>query len=190
MKMLYCPYCTGQVALKPCMNYCLNVMRGCLANQADLDTEWNNFLGKRVLNGSSNWFITQPLLNVMEPVFHSKQRSIIRLKMNRSHWNGFHLLWGQNNLCESSAWKQNWNWLGLGVNTGERLCFYPRMCFMKCFGRLVTLKAVWSQVPSHIFVRSRKGFLARGTLGLALLTLPVSFEGNLNWGALFRPLTV
>ncbi len=76
------------------------------------------------------------------------------------------------------------------MNTGERLCFYPCMCFMKCFGPLVTLKAVWSQVPSHIFVRSRKGFLARGTLGLALLTLPVSFEGNLNWGALFRPLTV
>ncbi|XP_076877348.1 glypican-4 [Brachyhypopomus gauderio] len=44
MKMLYCPYCSGQVALKPCKNYCLNVMRGCLANQADLDTEWNNFL--------------------------------------------------------------------------------------------------------------------------------------------------
>uniref|UniRef100_A0A673WGB2 Glypican 4 n=1 Tax=Salmo trutta TaxID=8032 RepID=A0A673WGB2_SALTR len=44
MKMLYCPYCKGQVALKPCQNYCLNVMRGCLANQADLDTEWNNFL--------------------------------------------------------------------------------------------------------------------------------------------------
>ncbi|KAI2656814.1 Glypican-4 [Labeo rohita] len=50
MKMLYCPYCTGQVALKPCKNYCLNVMRGCLANQADLDTEWNNFLG-RVVSG-------------------------------------------------------------------------------------------------------------------------------------------
>lgn len=49
MKMLYCPYCSGQVALKPCQNYCLNVMRGCLANQADLDTEWNNFLGKRPL---------------------------------------------------------------------------------------------------------------------------------------------
>ncbi|XP_047440975.1 glypican-4 isoform X2 [Mugil cephalus] len=44
MKMLYCPYCSGQVALKPCQNYCLNVMRGCFANQADLDTEWNNFL--------------------------------------------------------------------------------------------------------------------------------------------------
>lgn len=51
MKMLYCPYCTGQVALKPCKNYCLNVMRGCLANQADLDTEWNNFLGKESVCG-------------------------------------------------------------------------------------------------------------------------------------------
>lgn len=49
MKMLYCPYCSGQVALKPCQNYCLNVMRGCLANQADLDAEWNNFLGKESL---------------------------------------------------------------------------------------------------------------------------------------------
>lgn len=49
MKMMYCPYCSGQVALKPCQNYCLNVMRGCLANQADLDTEWNNFLGKNTL---------------------------------------------------------------------------------------------------------------------------------------------
>ncbi|XP_012697182.1 glypican-4 [Clupea harengus] len=44
MKMMYCPYCSGQVALKPCQNYCLNVLRGCLANQADLDFEWNNFL--------------------------------------------------------------------------------------------------------------------------------------------------
>uniref|UniRef100_A0A8C9RJY0 Glypican 4 n=1 Tax=Scleropages formosus TaxID=113540 RepID=A0A8C9RJY0_SCLFO len=44
MKMLYCPYCSGQVALRPCQNYCLNVLRGCLANQADLDSEWNNFL--------------------------------------------------------------------------------------------------------------------------------------------------
>ncbi|XP_072573715.1 glypican-4 [Paramormyrops kingsleyae] len=44
MKMLYCPYCSGQVALKPCQRYCINVLRGCLANQADLDSEWNNFL--------------------------------------------------------------------------------------------------------------------------------------------------
>uniref|UniRef100_A0A8C5LNX1 Glypican-6 n=1 Tax=Leptobrachium leishanense TaxID=445787 RepID=A0A8C5LNX1_9ANUR len=46
MKMLYCPYCRGLTSLKPCTNYCLNVMRGCLANQADLDIEWNLFIGR------------------------------------------------------------------------------------------------------------------------------------------------
>lgn len=43
-KMLYCPYCRGLPGLKPCHNYCQNVMRGCLANQADLDAEWNLFI--------------------------------------------------------------------------------------------------------------------------------------------------
>uniref|UniRef100_A0A452VMW9 Glypican-6-like n=1 Tax=Ursus maritimus TaxID=29073 RepID=A0A452VMW9_URSMA len=46
MKMLYCPYCRGLPTVRPCKNYCLNVMKGCLANQADLDTEWNLFIGK------------------------------------------------------------------------------------------------------------------------------------------------
>ncbi|KAL6078050.1 hypothetical protein STEG23_004486, partial [Scotinomys teguina] len=44
MKMLYCPYCRGLPTVRPCNNYCLNVMKGCLANQADLDTEWNLFI--------------------------------------------------------------------------------------------------------------------------------------------------
>ncbi|XP_035483984.2 glypican-6a isoform X1 [Scophthalmus maximus] len=43
-KMLYCPYCRSMPGLKPCHNYCHNVMRGCLANQADLDPEWNLFI--------------------------------------------------------------------------------------------------------------------------------------------------
>lgn len=43
--------------MKPCNNYCLNVMKGCLANQADLDTEWNLFIGKKSLNisGRKYW---------------------------------------------------------------------------------------------------------------------------------------
>lgn len=45
-KMLYCPFCQGMPAVKPCKNYCLNVMKGCLANQADLDPEWNLYIGK------------------------------------------------------------------------------------------------------------------------------------------------
>ncbi|XP_010789971.1 glypican-6-like [Notothenia coriiceps] len=47
--MLYCPYCRGMPGLKPCHNYCHNVMRGCLANQADLDAEWNLFIDAMLL---------------------------------------------------------------------------------------------------------------------------------------------
>ncbi|XP_035008196.1 glypican-6a isoform X2 [Hippoglossus stenolepis] len=48
-KMLYCPYCRSLPGLKPCHNYCHNVMRGCLANQADLDPEWNVFIDAMLL---------------------------------------------------------------------------------------------------------------------------------------------
>uniref|UniRef100_A0A3B5KU92 Uncharacterized protein n=1 Tax=Xiphophorus couchianus TaxID=32473 RepID=A0A3B5KU92_9TELE len=48
-QMLYCPYCRGMPGLKPCHNYCYNVMRGCLANQADLDAEWNLFIDAMLL---------------------------------------------------------------------------------------------------------------------------------------------
>ncbi|KAM8877442.1 glypican-6a isoform 1-T1 [Synchiropus picturatus] len=48
-RMLYCPYCRSMPGLKPCPNYCHNVMRGCLANQADLDTEWNLFIDAMLL---------------------------------------------------------------------------------------------------------------------------------------------
>ncbi|XP_046902670.1 glypican-6-like [Hypomesus transpacificus] len=48
-KMLYCPYCQAMPAVKPCNNYCLNVMKGCLANQADLDPEWNHYIDAMLL---------------------------------------------------------------------------------------------------------------------------------------------
>ncbi|XP_048834358.1 LOW QUALITY PROTEIN: glypican-6-like [Brienomyrus brachyistius] len=48
-KMRYCPYCRGMPQEKPCRNYCLNVMKGCLANQADLDPEWNLFIDALLL---------------------------------------------------------------------------------------------------------------------------------------------
>lgn len=46
MKLVYCPHCRGTASVKPCTNYCSNVMKGCLANQADLDPEWQNLIGK------------------------------------------------------------------------------------------------------------------------------------------------
>ncbi|XP_063068363.1 glypican-6a isoform X2 [Engraulis encrasicolus] len=48
-RMLYCPYCGGLPDLKPCANYCQNVLKGCLANQADLDPEWNLFIDAMLL---------------------------------------------------------------------------------------------------------------------------------------------
>lgn len=45
MKMTYCPHCRGMPSARPCLNYCTNVMKGCLANQADLDTEWRHLAG-------------------------------------------------------------------------------------------------------------------------------------------------
>ncbi|XP_061648211.1 glypican-6b isoform X1 [Phyllopteryx taeniolatus] len=48
-KMSYCPFCQGMPAIKPCKNYCLNVIKGCLANQADLDPEWNHYIDAMLL---------------------------------------------------------------------------------------------------------------------------------------------
>ncbi|KAM9791239.1 glypican-1-like [Syngnathus typhle] len=42
MRMTYCPHCRGMPTARPCVNYCSNVLKGCLANQADLNTEWRH----------------------------------------------------------------------------------------------------------------------------------------------------
>lgn len=51
LKMHYCPHCQGLTESKPCMGYCLNVMRGCLASLAEIDTHWREFV--RSLEGLS-----------------------------------------------------------------------------------------------------------------------------------------
>lgn len=45
MRLTYCPHCRGMASARPCANYCSNVMKGCLANQADLNTEWRHLAG-------------------------------------------------------------------------------------------------------------------------------------------------
>uniref|UniRef100_A0A8C5PE62 Glypican-2 n=1 Tax=Leptobrachium leishanense TaxID=445787 RepID=A0A8C5PE62_9ANUR len=44
MRMWYCPLCRGHTSLRPCHGLCLNVMKGCLAHQADMDTDWNSLI--------------------------------------------------------------------------------------------------------------------------------------------------
>ena len=51
MKLVYCAHCLGVPSARPCPDYCRNVLKGCLANQADLDAEWRNLLGKPPLHG-------------------------------------------------------------------------------------------------------------------------------------------
>ncbi|KAK7882509.1 hypothetical protein WMY93_028683 [Mugilogobius chulae] len=54
-RLMYCPFCQGMPSVKPCKNYCLNVMKGCLANQADLDPEWNQYIAERPLKEVLVW---------------------------------------------------------------------------------------------------------------------------------------
>uniref|UniRef100_A0A3Q0RYP9 Glypican-1 n=1 Tax=Amphilophus citrinellus TaxID=61819 RepID=A0A3Q0RYP9_AMPCI len=63
MKLIYCPHCRGLASAKPCSNYCANVMKGCLANQADLDPEWQNLIDTMIQVASS--FSTEPSLDVV-----------------------------------------------------------------------------------------------------------------------------
>ncbi|XP_068785257.1 glypican-5 isoform X13 [Struthio camelus] len=44
LRMQYCPHCQGLTLSKPCMGYCLNVVRGCLANMAEVDLHWRGYI--------------------------------------------------------------------------------------------------------------------------------------------------
>uniref|UniRef100_A0AAZ3QT82 Glypican 5a n=1 Tax=Oncorhynchus tshawytscha TaxID=74940 RepID=A0AAZ3QT82_ONCTS len=62
LRMQYCPHCHGLTLSKPCMGYCLNVMRGCLASMVDL--HWREFV--RSLEGlSARMHGTQDLEQVL-----------------------------------------------------------------------------------------------------------------------------
>ncbi|KAI3356270.1 hypothetical protein L3Q82_017516 [Scortum barcoo] len=80
-KMLYCPFCKGMPAVKSCKNYCLNVMKGCLANQADLDPEWNQYIDAMLLvaqrlEGPFN------IESVMEPIDVKISEAIMNMQDN------------------------------------------------------------------------------------------------------------
>ncbi|XP_053561457.1 glypican-6 [Bombina bombina] len=87
MRMLYCPYCRGIPAVKPCSNYCLNVMKGCLANQADLDIEWNHFIDAMLLvadrlEGPVN------IESVMDPIDVKISEAIMSMQENSMQVSG------------------------------------------------------------------------------------------------------
>ncbi|XP_067948170.1 glypican-6-like [Watersipora subatra] len=44
MKMNFCSHCRGLPSIKPCANYCLNVMKGCLAYHGELHMPWGQYI--------------------------------------------------------------------------------------------------------------------------------------------------
>ncbi|XP_027794712.2 glypican-5 [Marmota flaviventris] len=44
LRMQYCPHCQGLTVSKPCMGYCLNVARGCLAHMVELNPHWHAYI--------------------------------------------------------------------------------------------------------------------------------------------------
>uniref|UniRef100_A0A8B9HWJ9 Glypican 5a n=1 Tax=Astyanax mexicanus TaxID=7994 RepID=A0A8B9HWJ9_ASTMX len=45
LRMSYCPHCQALTSTRPCVGYCLNVLRGCLASLAEVDPHWREFVG-------------------------------------------------------------------------------------------------------------------------------------------------
>ncbi|XP_026856175.2 glypican-2 [Electrophorus electricus] len=83
MRQWYCPLCRGMPGLKSCHSLCLNVMKGCLANQADLDSEWNNFIDSLIslaerLAGPFNMelAVDSVAVKVSEAIMHMQENSI------------------------------------------------------------------------------------------------------------------
>ncbi|XP_071287095.1 glypican-5 isoform X12 [Agelaius tricolor] len=44
LRMQYCPHCQGLTLSKPCLGYCLNIIRGCLADLAEVDLHWQGYI--------------------------------------------------------------------------------------------------------------------------------------------------
>lgn len=83
MRQWYCPLCRGLPSLRPCHSLCLNVMKGCLANQADLGTEWNNFIEalyqvSEKLEGPFNMELAADSISVKvsEAIMHMQENSV------------------------------------------------------------------------------------------------------------------
>ncbi|TSK87460.1 Glypican-6 [Bagarius yarrelli] len=83
MRQLYCPLCGGSPALRSCHPLCLNVMKGCLANHAELNTEWNRFIDSLLslaerLNGPFNVELAADsvAVKISEAIMHMQENSI------------------------------------------------------------------------------------------------------------------
>ncbi|XP_064817966.1 glypican-5-like [Oncorhynchus masou masou] len=84
LRLQYCPHCHGLTLSKPCMGYCLNVMRGCLASMAEVDPHWREFV--RSLEGlSARMHGTQDLEQVLLGVHAVVHDAVAHAQRNGPH---------------------------------------------------------------------------------------------------------
>ncbi|XP_062874785.1 glypican-2 [Trichomycterus rosablanca] len=83
MRQLFCPLCGGSPTLRSCHPLCLNVMKGCLANHAELNSEWNRFIDSLLalaerLNGPFNVELATDsvAVKISEAIMHMQENSI------------------------------------------------------------------------------------------------------------------
>ncbi|KAL1449650.1 hypothetical protein WDU94_002135 [Cyamophila willieti] len=81
-KMAGCPMCQGYPNLKPCYNYCANVMKGCVAFQSELDREWNSFvdaiekIAERLLGPFNIEMVVEPInIKISEAIMNFQENS-------------------------------------------------------------------------------------------------------------------
>ena len=74
-KMNSCPACQGFPELRPCSNYCINVMKGCLAFHIETQDMWDKFVGK-----CKNIVLTLKWTHPNQPTFH------IQVKLNKGFY--------------------------------------------------------------------------------------------------------
>lgn len=75
VKLTYCPHCRGVVSAKPCGPYCLNVIRGCLAQVAELDRPWADFIN--ALERMSSGFVRTYSLEEVTSRVHDEVNAAI-----------------------------------------------------------------------------------------------------------------
>ncbi|XP_061851945.1 glypican-5 isoform X2 [Colius striatus] len=93
LRMQYCPHCQGLTSSKPCMGYCLNVIRGCLANMAEVDLHWQMYI-QSLEELSSAMSGTQDVEHVLLN-FHS----LVNDALVQAHINGPELSKQVNKVC-------------------------------------------------------------------------------------------
>lgn len=83
-KMQQCGTCSGHVE-KPCSNYCVNVMKGCLNHYQELDLEWDTFvvsmerISERLLGPFNIVVVVEPInIKISEAIMNFQVKMQIR----------------------------------------------------------------------------------------------------------------